>query len=38
LFPTTEQLRRDKVSNLLDTVRAKHGEDAATRASLLGSE
>jgi nucleotidyltransferase/DNA polymerase involved in DNA repair len=35
LFQTTEQLRRDKVSNLLDTVRAKHGEEAATRASLL---
>ncbi len=38
LFQTEEQTRRDKVSNLLDTLRAKHGEEAATRASLLGNE
>jgi nucleotidyltransferase/DNA polymerase involved in DNA repair len=38
LFQTAEQTRRDKVSNLLDTLRAKHGEEAATRASLLGTE
>jgi nucleotidyltransferase/DNA polymerase involved in DNA repair len=38
LFQTEEQTRRDKVSNLLDTLRAKHGEEAATRASLLGAE
>jgi DNA polymerase-4 len=35
LFQPSEQLRRDKVSSLLDAVRAKHGEEAATRASLL---
>ncbi len=38
LFQTEEQTRRDKVSNLLDTLRAKHGEEAATRASLLGAD
>jgi DNA polymerase-4 len=38
LFQTGEQERRDKVLNLLDTVRAKFGEDAVTRASLLGTE
>jgi DNA polymerase-4 len=38
LFQAEEQTRRDKVSNLLDTLRAKHGEEAATRASLLGNE
>ncbi|MGH7451434.1 MAG: DNA polymerase IV [bacterium] len=34
LFQTEEQKQRDKVSNLIDTVRAKFGEEAATRASL----
>jgi nucleotidyltransferase/DNA polymerase involved in DNA repair len=38
LFQAEEQTRRDKVSNLLDTLRAKHGEAAATRASLLDTE
>jgi DNA polymerase-4 len=38
LFQTEEQEQRDKVANLLDTIRAKHGEEAATRASLLGTE
>jgi nucleotidyltransferase/DNA polymerase involved in DNA repair len=35
LFQTEEQTRRNQVANLLDTVRVKHGEEAATRASLL---
>lgn len=35
LFQTAAQTRRDKVSSLLDAVRAKHGDEAATRASLL---
>lgn len=35
LFQTAEQTRRDKVSSLLDAVRAKFGEEAVTRASLL---
>ncbi|MCG3119526.1 MAG: DNA polymerase IV [bacterium] len=35
LFQTAEQTRRDKVAGLLDAVRAKHGDEAATRASLL---
>ncbi len=35
LFQTAEQKQRDKVSNLIDTLRAKHGEEAARRASLL---
>jgi nucleotidyltransferase/DNA polymerase involved in DNA repair len=38
LFQAEEQTRRDKVSNLLDTLHAKHGEAAATRASLLDTE
>jgi DNA polymerase-4 len=38
LFQTDEQKQRDKISNLIDTVRAKFGEEAATRASLLGTE
>jgi DNA polymerase IV len=38
LFQSEEQKQRDKVSSLLDAVRAKHGEEAATRASLLGDE
>lgn len=38
LFQTEEQEQRDKVANLIDTIRAKHGEEAATRASLLGTE
>lgn len=29
------QQRRDRVANLLETIRDKHGEEAATRASLL---
>jgi DNA polymerase-4 len=35
LFQTEEQTRRNQVANLLDAVRVKHGEAAATRASLL---
>ena len=35
LFQTEEEQRRSKVANLIDTIRAKHGEEAATRASLL---
>ena len=35
LFQTEEQGRRDQVSNLIDTIRAQFGEEAATRASLL---
>jgi nucleotidyltransferase/DNA polymerase involved in DNA repair len=35
LFQSEAQQRRSKVSHLLDTIRAKHGEEAATRASLL---
>ncbi|MGH7596225.1 MAG: DNA polymerase IV [bacterium] len=38
LFQNEGQTRRDKVSILLDTLRAKHGEEAAMRASLLGTE
>ena len=32
------QQRRDRVANLLETIRDKHGEEAATRASLLPTE
>ncbi|MDZ7291725.1 MAG: DNA polymerase IV [candidate division KSB1 bacterium] len=35
LFPNREQMCREKVSTLIDTLRAKFGEEAATRASLL---
>jgi len=35
LFQPAAQQRRDQIANLLDTVCAKHGETAATRASLL---
>ena len=38
LFPTTEQLHREKIASLIDAVRDKFGEAAATRASLLGAE
>jgi len=35
LFQTAEQQSRDKVAQLLDTVRAEFGDEAVTRASLL---
>jgi DNA polymerase-4 len=38
LFSSSEQKGRDKVAQLLDTVREKHGETAAQRASLVGEK
>ena len=35
LFQSQAQQQRSKVSHVIDTIRAKHGEEAATRASLL---
>jgi DNA polymerase-4 len=38
LFSTARQMQGKKVANLIDTVRTKFGEAAATRASLLETE
>jgi nucleotidyltransferase/DNA polymerase involved in DNA repair len=35
LFQSEAQQQRDRVANLLEAIRDKHGEDAATRASLI---